>query len=137
MEWTSAIWQYLHIGGRVLFGVSLMILSVGHFTQTSNTAGYAASFGVPAPKAMVLISGVMVWVGSILLVIGWHRYIGAGLVVLFLAPVTMWIHPYWKMTDPTTRMFNRIQFWKNVGLMGGAMMMACYAGWNWPWSLGG
>jgi len=34
-------------------------------------------------------------------------------------------------------MANRINFWKNVGLTGGALFMACYAGWDWPMSLGG
>lgn len=136
-EWTNMAWPWLHVAGRILFGVSFFMLSHGHFTQTEGVAGYAKSFGVPSPKLAVLVSGVMVWVGAALVIVGWHRYIGAALIVLFLLPVTIWIHPFWKMTDPNLRMANRINFWKNLGLMGGAMFMACYAGWDWPYSLGG
>ena len=135
--WMSVAWPWMHIAGRVLFGVSFFILSHGHFTQTEGTAGYAKSFGVPYPKVAVLVSGTMVWVGAALIILGWHRYIGAGLIVLFLVPVTTWIHPYWRMTDPNLRLANRINFWKNVGLTGGALFMACYSGWDWPMSLGG
>ena len=136
-EWISTLWPWMHIGGRVLFGVSFIMLSRGHLLNTAGTAGYAATFGVPSPRAAVLVSGIMAWLGAALIVLGWHRFIGAGLIVLFLLPVTFTMHRYWKDTDPNARMMNSIQFWKNMAMMGGALFMACYAGWGWPYSLGG
>lgn len=137
MEWLGTLWPWMHIAGRVLFGVSVMMLSMGHFTQTDGMAGYAKGMGVPSPKAAVLVSGAVVWIGAILIVIGWHRFIGAGLIVLFLLPVTFMMHAYWNVSDPNARMIDRVMFWKNLGLMGGALFMACYSGWEWPYSIGG
>ena len=136
-EFLSTLWPWMHIGGRVLFGVSVIVLTRGHLLNTAGLAGYAASAGVPSPKAAVLISGIMAWVGAALIVLGWHRFIGAGLIVLFLLPVSFMMHPYWKRTDPNARMMDTIMFWKNMAMMGGALLIACYAGWNWPYSLGG
>ncbi|MSR07199.1 MAG: DoxX family protein [Gemmatimonadetes bacterium] len=137
MEWLDQLWPWMHIGGRVLFALCFTVLTTGHFTQLAGLSGYAASKKVPAPKMAVLGSAAMAWVGSILIALGYHRYIGAGLVVLFLLPVTFMMHNYWTVTDPTGRMIDRIMFWKNLGLMGGALFMACYAGSAWPYSLGG
>ncbi len=133
----ESLWPWMHLGARILFGVSLMMTSMGHFTSSDTSAGYAASKGVPSPKAAVVLSGIMVWVGAVLIILGWHRFIGAGLVILFLIPVSIKMHRYWAVSDPTARMMDKVAFWKNVGLLGGAVFVAYYAGWDWPLSLGG
>jgi uncharacterized membrane protein YphA (DoxX/SURF4 family) len=133
----ETFWPWMHVVGRVLFAVSLMILSLGHFTQTASMAGYAASKRVPAPQAAVITSGAMVWIGAIFIALGWHRFIGAGLVVLFLVPVSFMIHNYWAISDPMARMMDRINFWKNIGMAGAALFIAFYSGAPWPFSWGG
>jgi len=133
----ASLWPWMHLAARILFAGSLMLLSVGHFTSTDAVAGYAASRRVPSPKAAVIVSGITVWAGSILIALGWHRFIGAGLVILFLLSVCFKMHDYWNDTDANTRMLNRIQFWKNIGLVGSALFIAAYSGPEWPMSLGG
>ncbi len=129
------VWPWMHIAGRVLFALCFTVLTLGHFTQLAGSTAYAASKNVPAPRMAVIVSAVIAWIGSILIAVGWHRFIGAGLVVLFLAPVTLMMHAYWKESDANARMIDRVMFWKNVGLAGGALFMACYSGWTWPFSL--
>src|SRR5690242_19722470 len=128
------IWPWMHLAARVIFAISLMVLSAGHFTATDAVAGYAAAKGTPSPKAAVLVSGLMMWVGALLLALGWHRFIGAGLVILFLVPVSFKIHNYWTVTDPNMRSVDRIQFWKNIGLAGAALFFATYSRFDWPLS---
>jgi uncharacterized membrane protein YphA (DoxX/SURF4 family) len=99
-------------------------------------AGYAASKKTPAPKAAVLVGGVMVWAGAILIALGWHRFIGSGLVILFLVPVSLKMHNYWSQPDPAMRVVDRTQFWKNMGLVGAALFFAVYSRFEWPLSLG-
>ena len=78
----------------------------------------------------------MMWVGAVLIALGWHRFIGAGLVILFLLPVSFRIHNYWNVADPAMRAIDQVQFWKNVALMGAALFIAAYSGPSWPMSLG-
>lgn len=133
----ETLWPWMQLAGRVLFAGSLMINSLGHFTNTAGIAGYAASKKVPSPTAATLLSGIVLWAGCLFILLGWHRFIGAGLVILFLVPVSFWIHPYWSETDPTTRTIDRIQFWKNMAMTGAAFFIACYSGPSWPFSIGG
>ena len=84
----------------------------------------------------MLASGLMMWVGAVLIALGWHRFIGAGLVILFLLPVSFRIHNYWNVADPAMRAIDQVQFWKNVALMGAALFIAAYSGPSWPMSLG-
>ena len=132
----DTLFPWMHLAGRVVFAVSMMVLSAGHFTATDAVAGYAASKGTPAPKAAVLASGIMVWAGAILIALGWHRFIGAGFIILFLVPVAFKIHNYWSVSDSNMRMVDRIQFWKNIGLAGAALFIAVYGRFEWPLSLG-
>lgn len=133
----DSLWPWMHLAARIIFAISLMVLSAGHFTATDAVAGYAAAKGTPAPKAAVLVSGLMMWVGALFIALGWHRFIGAGLVILFLVPVSFKIHNYWNVTDPNMRAVDRIQFWKNIGLAGAALFFATYGRFDWPLSLGG
>jgi putative oxidoreductase len=131
------LWPWMHLGARIIYALSVMVLSMGHFSATDTVAGYAAAKQTPAPRAAVLFSAIMLWAGAILIVLGWHRFIGAGLVILFLVPVSLKIHPYWSVSDPSQRMLDRIQFWKNVSLAAGALFFAVYARFDWPMALGG
>jgi putative oxidoreductase len=132
----GTLWPWMHLGSRVIFAIAMMMLSAGHFTSTDALAGYAAAKKTPAPKAAVVVSGLMMWTGAILIALGWHRFIGAGLVILFLIPVSFKIHDYWNVTDPGMRLIDRVQFWKNLGIVGAALFIAVYSGPEWPMSLG-
>jgi putative oxidoreductase len=132
----DTLWPWMHLGSRIIFAVSVMVLSMGHFTATDTFAGYAASKKTPAPKAAVLVSGLMVWAGAIFIALGWHRFIGAGLVILFLVPISFKIHNYWSVSDPTQRMLDRDRFWKNLALAGATLFIATYGRFEWPMSLG-
>jgi len=133
----DALYPWMHLAGRILLGLVFLNSGIGHFTQMSGTVGYAQSKGVPLPKIMVPLTGVMIIVGALLVVLGWHRFIGAGLLVIFLLPVAFIMHAFWKETDPMARMGEKVHFLKDLALAGAALFMAYYAGWSWPMSLGG
>src|SRR5215471_17315756 len=78
----DAIWPWMHLAARVIFAGSLMILSASNFTSHENTASRTP----PVPKGAMVASGIMVWAGAIMIASGWHRFIGSGLVILFLIP---------------------------------------------------
>ncbi len=51
------------------------------------------------------------------------RLAGLGLATS-LVPTTLAAHRYWEMDDPAQRGANRINFYKNVGLLGAALVIA-------------
>ena len=132
----DVIWPWMHLVARVLFAVSMMVLSAGYFATSEAPGGHAASRKKPVPKGALLASGIMVWAGAIMIALGWHRFIGSGLVILFLVPISIKIHNYWSQTDATLRTVDRLLFWKNIGLVGAALFFATYSRFDWPMSLG-
>jgi uncharacterized membrane protein YphA (DoxX/SURF4 family) len=132
----EALNPWMHLIGRVLLAIMFVNSGIGHLTH-KGTVAYAQSKGVPAPKVMVPLTGVMIVVGAVLVVLGWHRFIGAGLLAIFLLPTAFIMHAFWKEKDPMARMGERVHFLKDLALLGGALLLAYYAGWSWPLSLGG
>ena len=97
-------------------------------------AGYAASKKVTSPKAMVIISGLMVLLGGLGIVLGVYIGVSVLLIVLFLIPVTFVMHNYWTDTDPNSKMANKINFMKNMALIGAALAFL-FVAIPWPLSL--
>jgi len=122
--------KYIPLIGRILF--SLIFLSsglMGHIMMASQTAAYAASSGVPAPMAMVVISGIIALLGALSIILGYKAKMGAWLIVIFLVPVTFMMHNFWTITDPAQQMMRTMQmsmFMKNIALIGAALMITYF-----------
>ncbi len=133
----DALYPWMHLVGRIFLAIVFLNSGLGHLTHMNATVGYAQSKGAPLPKVMVPLTGIMIIVGSLLIALGWHRFIGAGLLVVFLLPTAFIMHAFWKETDPMARMGEKVHFLKDLALVGAALFVAYYSGWSWPMSLGG
>jgi putative oxidoreductase len=87
---------------------------------------YAESAGVPAPTFMVPLSGIVAILGGLSIALGYHARFGALLIVLFLIPVTFIMHDFWNETDEMQYRMQMVNFMKNLGLMGGAFILAYF-----------
>jgi putative oxidoreductase len=121
--------------GRLLFGGYFLYSGLNHFLMRQMMTGYAASKGVPMPGLAVLGSGALITLGGLSILLGVRPHLGAGLIVIFLAGVTPAMHNFWAVTDPNQRMGDMINFFKNVALIGGALMTMAVP-WPWPYALG-
>jgi putative oxidoreductase len=131
------LYPWMHLVGRTMFALIFISSGIGHFAQMNATVGYAASRGAPMPKVAVPLTGAMSLVGGLTIVLGWHRFIGAGLLFIFMLWTSYFIHHFWTETDPMARMNERIHFLKDISMGGAALFMAYYGGGEWPLSLGG
>lgn len=108
---------------RALLAGIFILSGIGHFVQADGMAQYAQAKGVPAAKAGVLFSGVLGLVGGVSVLLGVYPDLGALLLVVFLVPVTFFMHAFWKETDPMVKQTENIAFLKNLGLIGGALIL--------------
>ncbi|NKE56660.1 DoxX family membrane protein [Lentzea sp. PSKA42] len=117
--------------GRILFALLFLGSAFGHFTQTEAMAGYAGSKGVPAAKLAVLAGGVVLLLGGLMILLGVWADLGALLLALFLLPTAVLMHGFWKETDAQAKQMEMVQFQKDVGLAGAALLLfALYAGYG-------
>lgn len=114
--------QFLFYLGRILYGGYFMFSGYNHLAHFNTMAGYAASKHVPMPKIMVMISGLLIFLGGLWILTGYFVQIGVLELALFLIPVTFKMHDFWNDTDPNQKMSNRVNFMKNMALLGAALM---------------
>lgn len=109
--------------GRVLLAAIFLLSAIGHFTQADGMAQYAQAKGVPAAKAGVIGSGVIALLAAISLIFGIWTDVGALLLVVFLLPVSVMMHAFWKVEEPQAKQGEQINFNKNLALIGAALIL--------------
>jgi uncharacterized membrane protein YphA (DoxX/SURF4 family) len=115
--------------GRILFVlVFLFSGSTIHLLQSRQGIEYARMYNVPAPELTVPLSGVMAVLGGLSVLLGIWADLGALLLVAFLLPVAFLMHAFWKETDPQQQANQMAHFMKNMGLVGGALVL--FYTWN-------
>lgn len=116
--------KYAVLAGRQLFSIIFIIASAGHFTP--QTIASAARHHVPLPDILVPLSGLMALVGGLSVLLGYQTRFGAWLLVTFLIPVTVMMHNFWAVSDPTMSQIERAMFMKNVTMLGGALLISYF-----------
>lgn len=109
--------------GRILFVLVFFGSAFGHLTQTSGMAEYAKSRGVPMPEVAVIGSGVLMVLGGLSVLLGLWADLGALLLLIFLVPTAVLMHPFWKETDAQTKQMEQVQFLKDMSLAGASLML--------------
>lgn len=120
--------------GRIVAGLYFLMMAFNHFSSAQMMSGYTASKGVPAPKLAVLGSGVLLLIGGLSYLTGILPLVGGAALILFLVPVTLAMHPFWREEGQETRMAEMINFTKNMGLTG-LILMTVYLPQPWPFSI--
>jgi putative oxidoreductase len=105
--------------GRVLFAMIFIAAAPRHFTKEG--IAHAAALGVPLAHLLVPISGALAIAGSLSIAIGFHSRLGAWALILFLVPVTLGMHQFWKIHDPLQRHLQFAMFGKNISMLGAAI----------------
>lgn len=110
--------------GRLLLGGYFLHSGYAHVRHRKMMAGYAASKGVPFAPAAVLGTGALLALGGLSLLAGFLPLVGLALLAVFLVGVTPKMHGFWAVQDPMARMGERVNFLKNVALLGAVLMLA-------------
>ncbi|MBI4457840.1 DoxX family protein [Candidatus Uhrbacteria bacterium] len=115
--------DYVFLLGRVLYGGFFLLSGLKHFRNAPAMTAYAASKRVPYPNVAVLVSGLLIVLGGLWVILGAYKKVGLLEIVAFLGPVAFMMHDYWNEKDPQMQAMQKIQFSKNMALLGAALMM--------------
>jgi putative oxidoreductase len=114
--------KFLFPLGRVLFSLIFVIAAPRHFTHEG--IQHAADLGVPVAGVLVPLSGVLALAGGISVALGYKTRWGAWALIGFLVPVTLWMHAYWKLSDPAAIHIQNAMFAKNLSMLGAALLLS-------------
>lgn len=119
--------DFLILLARILFGLLFLFSGMAHIRGRAAMESYAKSKGVLAPKLAVVGSGILLIAGSLSLILGIYPEIGALLLIIFLIPTAFLTHAYWREKDPMVRMNEQTAFYKDIALLGGAILFFVWA----------
>ncbi len=104
--------RILHPIARILLALIFVVSGIGKLMNMSATAGYMAKMHVPAITAALVVAIVIELGGGILVMLGWLTRWAAGIMFLYLIPVTWYIHRH-----------QQVEILKNISIMGGLLLL--------------
>jgi len=121
--------------GRVILGGYFIYSGINHFIRITMMSQYTKMKGVPMARAAVAISGLMLILGGLSVLLGAYPGLGVALLAFFLAPTSFMMHNFWAVQDPQMRMGEKVNFLKNIALLGAVLMFLAIPS-PWPFSVG-
>jgi putative oxidoreductase len=114
----NKILNWHEVEKNLLFALSDWQTYVGYLELALDFFSQLTSW---APLLLILAT-LLELVGGLLILLGIQERWGAALLLLFLIPVTVIMHPFWFIEGPT-REIQTIMFLKNLAIMGGLLLV--------------
>ena len=108
--------------GRIIFGGFFIYSGVNHFIGFTMMTQYAKMKGVPFPAIAQGVTGFLLLLGGLSILFGIYPYVGILFLTAFLLPVSFMMHNFWTIEDPQLRMADKVNFMKNMALLGAILM---------------
>jgi putative oxidoreductase len=95
----------------------------GKLSHYSDTVAFMGSEGAPLPAIAAAIAVFMELFVGVILLVGFYTRPLAFIFIFFVLGTAVIGHHYWNMTG-AARAGNMIQFYKNVSIMGGLLLLS-------------
>jgi putative oxidoreductase len=117
--------KYLFLLGRVLFSLVFIVKAIQCFCP--KLASQMADMGVPLAHIILPLWALLALIGGFSILVGYKAKIGAWLLIVFLVPVTFYMHAFWGEENASLIRMHALCFWKNISLIG-ALLMITFTG---------
>ena len=115
---------------RFLLVSEFLIAVNGKISGWDDQAAYMASHGMHFIAPLLGTALVIELLGSISLITGIQARRAAAVMAVYLAIVSLRLHNFWSMTGMAAGA-NQTQFFKNLGMIGGLVMITAYGPGRW------
>jgi putative oxidoreductase len=112
------------IAARWMMAPLFVIAGADAFVEPGPRADKAAKLGLPQPELAVRANGAAMVIAGAALGLGIKPRLAAATLFACLIPTTLAGHAYWEESDPKMMANQRLQFMKNLGLLGGLAIIA-------------
>jgi putative oxidoreductase len=93
------------------------------FLKPGGRVNKVAAFDIPEAEQAVKLNGATMVFAGTALALGIAPKVAATVLIGCLIPTTIVGHPFWKEEDSGSRKNQQVQFLKNLGLMGGLLLV--------------
>ncbi|MEP9350960.1 DoxX family protein [Xanthobacter sp. KR7-225] len=109
--------------GRLFMAALFLPSGIQKATNLSGITGMLAGKDLPYPGTLALLAVIAEIAGPIALILGIASRLTAILLIGFVVVATLTAHAYWLMPDAAAQATQKIQFFKNLAIVGGLL---CY-----------
>ena len=113
--------------GRICLSGIFILGGADAFKAPGPRTGKVEGAGIPQPETAVKVNGATMVIAGILLALGIAPKAAAGALIGTLIPTTLVGHSFWQEEDPKAQSMQRVQFLKNLGLLGGLLWIIAEA----------
>lgn len=111
----------LKLLGRLCLAGIFIVAGAEAFREPGGRTKRVEDAGLPEPELGVRVNGATMVLGGIALALGIAPKWAAGVLIGSLIPTTLVGHAFWKEESPQSLSAQRVQFLKNLGLIGGLL----------------
>ncbi len=109
--------------GRLVLGWFFLVEAYGYGSDWSNTVMLLSMKDLPAAKPVLAFSLVMIVLGSLALLLGFHARAGALVLFVITVAATVLVHDYWTLSQPMVRAEDFSIFSRNLAVAGGLLLL--------------
>lgn len=120
----------LPLVARLLLVAEFLIALNGKITGWDGQAAYMTAKGMHFVAPLLGAALVIEALGSLCVIAGFRARTAAGVLFVYLGIVTLRLHDFWALTGASASA-NETHFFKNLGMMGGLLMLAIYGPGTW------
>ena len=116
---------WMPLVGRILVALIFLMSAYGKIVGYAGTASYMAAAGMPMIPVLLPVAIVAELVGAVMVIVGFQARLGALALIGFTVVATLVFHRVWSLTGMEAYM-QQIQFMKNLGLIGGLLLIVAF-----------
>jgi putative oxidoreductase len=120
----------LPLVARLLLVAEFLIAVNGKITGWDGQAAYMAAKGMHFIAPLLGAALAIEAAGSLCLIVGYRARTAAATLFVYLGIVTVRLHDFWNLSGNAASA-NMGHFFKNLGMMGGLLMVAIYGPGRW------
>ena len=121
----ASLQKPLSLVARLLLALLFLPAGLSKIAGFSGTVGYIASAGLPLPEIGAVLAIVVEVGGGLALIAGYGTRLSAIVLALFTLVASVVFHNFWAVPADQV-MLQQLMFFKNVGVIGGLLMLAAY-----------
>lgn len=115
---------------RLLLVAEFVVAVNGKISGWNGQAAYMAAHGMRFIAPLLGAALAIELLGSICLITGYRARVAAAVMCAYLGVVSVRLHDFWNQSGMASGA-NMTQFFKNLGMMGGLLLIAAYGPGRW------
>jgi putative oxidoreductase len=115
---------------RLLLSLEFLVAVNGKISGWSGQAAYMASHGMRFIPPLLGAALAIELLGSICVITGFYARAAAATMFVYLGIVSIELHDFWNRSGGSAGM-NQTEFFKNMGMMGGLLLLAVHGPGSW------